>query len=176
MRYEKYNYRLKVTPEIMQCKENYESIILKDKYIPQTNKLLDITNDCYVYEQDGENLKEWLHKEDFTGYKNNNLKKDDITSLIFALNNALSYLEDYLISENSIILDFETITKKGDTWLFTIIPNLNRDFSYELSKMLIRLLRYVDVYDKGALNIAYRLFVASSKDNYTITDLLRIIK
>ena len=58
---------------------------------------------------------------------------------------------------------------------FIAIPNLNFDFSYELSKFLIRILRFVDIEDKEALSLAYGLFVRSSKDNYTMNDLIELV-
>ena len=109
---------------------------------------------------------------------NNKLKKRDLKFIIKTIDNMLSSIENYLLSENSILLDIRTIMlgkeNKKTKLKFVVIPNYNSDFSYELSKLLIRLLRYVDVNDKDALNLAYRLFVKSSKDNYTINDLLEI--
>ena len=40
---------------------------------------------------------------------------------------------------------------------------------------MIKLLRYVDVEDKEALTLSYGLFVRSSKDNYTMNDLMELV-
>lgn len=110
----------------------------------------------------------------------NKLNKEDICNIIIAIDEILTSLENYLISENSVSLDPRLIRVKKDDYeelnlSFIVIPNLNLDFSYELSKFLIRILRFVDVSDKDALNLAYSLFVRSSKDNYVINDLMELI-
>ena len=60
-------------------------------------------------------------------------------------------------------------------WIKSYRKNLG-DFSFELSKFLIKSLRYTDVNDKKGLELAYKLFVKSSKDNYTINDLMKVCK
>lgn len=112
--------------------------------------------------------------------KNNRLCKDDICELIISIDEILTSLENYLVSENSVALDLRLIrVVKNDDELkfkYVAIPNYCADFSYELSKLLIRVLRYIDVADKEALNIAYGLFVRSSKENYTMNDLLSLVE
>ena len=110
----------------------------------------------------------------------NKLKKYDICNIITSIDDILTSLENYLISENSISLDPRLIRVKKDNEgeldiSFIVVPNLNLDFSYELSKFLIRILRFVDVSDRDALNLAYSLFVRSSKDNYVISDLMELV-
>lgn len=110
----------------------------------------------------------------------NKLRKDDICNIITSIDDILTSLENYLISENSVSLDSRLIRIKKDSngeldISFIVVPNLNLDFSYELSKFLIRILRFVDVSDKEALNLGYNLFVRSSKDNYVINDLMELV-
>lgn len=112
--------------------------------------------------------------------KSNRLCKDDICELIISIDEILTSLENYLVSENSVALDLRLIrVVKNDDELkfkYVAIPNYCADFSYELSKLLIRVLRYIDIADKEALNIAYGLFVRSSKENYTMNDLLSLVE
>lgn len=117
-------------------------------------------------------LDDWLKK-------GNKLSKKQLEKFIYCIDACLSSIEDRNISENSICLNFHTVRVHEENpfdFYFTIISNLNSDFSYELSKLLIRLLRYVDVNDKEALNLAYKLFVKSSKDNYTINNLIEAVE
>ena len=112
--------------------------------------------------------------------KNIKLKKKDVCEILLAIDKVLFNIENYLISENSVILDLKTIRlskiRKGNNrYRFIAIPNYKLDFSYELSKFLIRILRFVDVEDKEALSLAYSLFVRSSKDNYTMNDLIELV-
>lgn len=117
-------------------------------------------------------LDDWLKK-------GNKLSKKQLEKFIYCIDACLSSIEDRNISENSICLNFHTVRVHEENpfdFYFTIIPDLNSDFSYELSKLLIRLLRHVDVNDKEALTLAYKLFVESSKDNYTINNLLKAVE
>lgn len=112
--------------------------------------------------------------------KSNKLKKRDLCDIIDDIDSMLSSIENYLISENSVSLDprllrVDKSEKNKFVLKFVIIPNYKSSFSYELSKFLIRILRHVDVEDKNALNLGYGLFVRSSKDNYTISDLMELI-
>lgn len=166
-------------------------IYIKDVYV---------NNESYEYkilmEQDIENVNKM--QIEYDGNKTNLLydinnkitlenyllqKKLNVASLLLIIknvNNLLNSISNYLLSENSITLDFRTIVidKEGkNTKLkFCLVPNLNNDFSFELSKFLMKLLRYVDIKDKNALPLAYKLFIKSSKDNYTIDDLLEVVR
>ena len=110
--------------------------------------------------------------------KSNKLKSNDLKTIIKSINTMLNEIENYLISENSIILDTKSIyidKRKGKCNLtFVPVPDYHSDFSFELSKLLIRLMRYVDVNDKETLALAYGLFIKSSKDNFTINDLMEL--
>lgn len=112
--------------------------------------------------------------------KSNKLKKKDICKILDSIDNVLSTIENYLIEENSLAMDLRLIRvekKNKDNFLlkFIVIPNYKSDFSYELSKFLIKILRFIDIDDKNALTLAYGLFVRSSKENYTINDLMELV-
>ena len=112
--------------------------------------------------------------------KTNKLKKKDVCDIIIAIDEILFSLENYLISENSLVLDLRAIRlarlkNNRIRYKFVAAPNINLDFSYELSKFLIRILRFVDIEDKEALSLSYGLFVRSSKDNYTMNDLMELV-
>lgn len=156
--------------------ESYESKILAEENIENIIKYQ------IVYEGENRVLKyDVSNTIGFDEYlKTKRLKKDDICKIISAIDDILFSVENYLLSESSIALDLKLIrvTKNARgsmLFKFIAIPNYNSDFSYELSKFLIRILRHVDVEDKEALTLAYGLFVRSSKDNYTMNDLMELI-
>lgn len=156
--------------------ESYESKILSEDNIENMIK--------YQLVYDGENR---VLKYDVSGtigldeyLKQKKLTKKDICKVLFAIDEILLSIENYLLSENSLALDLKLIRvlkKKSDSicFKFIAIPNYNSCFSYELSKFLIKLLRHVDVEDKDALTLSYGLFVRSSKDNYTMNDLMELV-
>ena len=156
--------------------ESYEYKILMEQDIDNVNKM--------QIEYDGNKVNLLYDINNKITLENYLLqKKLNVASLLLIIkniNNLLNSISNYLLSENSIILDFRTIVidREGrNTRLkFCLVPNLNNDFSFELSKFLMKVLRYVDIKDKNALPLAYKLFIKSSKDNYTIDDLLEVVK
>ena len=156
--------------------ESYESKILAEENIENIIKYQ------IVYEGENSVLKyDVSNTVGFDEYlKTKRLKKEDICKIVSSIDDILFSVENYLLSENSIALDLKLIrvAKNGRgkiSFKFIAIPNFNSDFSYELSKFLIRILRHIDVEDKDALTLAYGLFVRSSKDNYTMNDLMELI-
>ncbi len=155
--------------------ESYESKILGEENIENVYKFqiaYDNEERNLVYDVGGSiGLDEYL--------KSNRLGKIDLCDIVMAIDEVLLSIENYLVSENSISLDLKLIrVKRIDDRLklkFIVIPNYKSDFSYELSKLLIRTLRFIDIDDKEALNLAYGLFVRSSKENYLISDLLELV-
>lgn len=156
--------------------ESYEYKILMEQDIDNVNKME------IEYEGNKTNLKyDISNKITLENYLLQ--KKLNVASLLLIIknvNNLLNSISNYLLSENSITLDFRTIVidkVNNKTRLkFCLVPNLNNDFSYELSRFLMKILRYIDINDKNALPLAYKLFIKSAKDNYTIDDLLEVVK
>lgn len=102
--------------------------------------------------------------------KENKLKENDFRIIIRGIKNARNTF-------NTIDFDFEKIYYEGtkESLGFTTKAG-DYDFHFELSKFLIRLLRFTDVNDNKALPLAYSLFVKSSKDGYRLKDLIEIIE
>ena len=156
--------------------ESYEYKILMEQDIDNVNKM--------QIEYDGNKVNLLYDINNKITLENYLLqKKLNVASLLLIIkniNNLLNSISNYLLSENSVVLDFRTIVidreGKNTKLKFCLVPNLNNDFSFELSKFLMKVLRYVDIKDKNALPLAYKLFIKSSKDNYTIDDLLEVVK
>ena len=152
---------------------SYETKVLLEESIPSIIKLdIGYENENTIIKYDVSNL---ISLENYVEL--NKLKSKDYSKILNSLDEALSYIENYLISENSLLLELNSIfyDEMSGKLYFIVVPNLKRDFSFELSKLLIRLLRHVDIEEKETMNLAYRLFIKSSKENYTINDLLDIV-
>lgn len=155
--------------------ESYESKILSEDNIESIIK--------YQVAYDGEqrilkyDVSNTASLEEYI--KHRKLKKKDLCEILTSIDDMLSSLENFLVSENSIPLDLKFIrierVKERNKYKFIGIPNYHSSFSFELSKLLIKILRYVDVDDKEAISLGYGLFVRSSKDNYTISDLMELV-
>lgn len=161
--------KILIKPEGLAPQDSYERTILRVKKLNYLSGKMKINyeENAYEYDVEGQTLEDYV--------KEHKLTKNDIINLIKDIDNVLNETENYLLSKNSIILDLKAIWRNKEKNLFTLAPNINLDFSFELSKLIIRILRFVDVKDKEALNLAYKIFVTTSKDNYTITDLLKVV-
>lgn len=160
--------------------DSYESILLKNENIDRILKYYLVENDeiCKI-------------RFDITGLmsldsyvKKNALKENDISFIINEISKMLTTTENFLISENSIILNPESImmtlsrdknNKIKRKLLFAVIPSYNGDFYEQLVKLLLYILRNVDKNDKKSILLAYNLFSESAKENFTINNLLNII-
>ena len=161
-------------------KDSYESTLLKNTAIDRVLK--------YYLVDNGEVSK---LRYDITSLasldsyvKKHSLRQDDIKFIINEISNLLLSAENYLISENSIILNPETIMitlSKNENnnikkkLLFTLIPSFNGDFYEQLVKLLLYILRNVDKTDKKSILLAYNLFSESAKENFTINNLLNVL-
>lgn len=103
------------------------------------------------------------------------LKSEDIIKIITSINNLLHFLAYYFLNENNIDILGTMIDIKTNKLIFTYISNYNSDFSFDFSKFLLKLLRFTDINDKKALTLAYDLFLKSSKENYTIDEIMEVI-
>ncbi len=168
---------LYIFPDEMKVnKASYEYTMLCENNIKNTLSFQGATETNYRYYKDlhWEWLNRWLVKPVKDGVRvgNNKFNKKSIIKIIRTIDDVISEMEKYLISENSLCLNLDSIATDGENFYFALIPNNNSDFSYELSKFLIKILRYVDVEDKEGIDLAYNLFVKSSKEDYTMVDLL----
>lgn len=156
--------------------ESYETKILHEENIENVQKfqlVYEGDESCLCY-----NVSNTMSFEELI--KTRKLKKKDICHILDSLDQLLTTIENYLISENSVSLDLRLVRveksyQENLRIRYILIPNFKSSFSFELSKFLIKILRYVDVEDKNALQLAYGLFVRSSKDNYTINDLMELV-
>ena len=162
--------KILIIPEQIEKEKTYNKTILEEEnlnYLPSRMKI-NYENNAYEYAVKGQTLEEYVKE-------GNRITKKDIINLLDSIDEMLSEIKNYLLSENNVILDLKTICKDEDKYYFTLAPNIDLDFKYELSKLIIRILRYVNVNDKKTLELAYSLFIKTSQDNYTIDDLLNII-
>lgn len=154
----------------------FESKLLELEHIDKilfAEKSLEDGNNTFVYDTNALiSLNNYFLK--------NRLKFNDICNLLKQINDCYINIDNYLISESSLVLDSRLIfldTKNlFNNIKFVVLPNYECDASYSLSKLLIQVLRGIDCDDKDALKLAYALFQASQMENYSIDDLLYVVK
>ncbi len=161
-------------------KNCYESILLKNENVDRLLKFyITDNNGMQKLRYDISNL---VSLESYI--KKNTLDKKEISFIINEIYNMLKQTENYLISENSIILNPKTImvALSNDKKLgfkkklyFAAIPEYNGDFYMQLVKLLIFILKNTNKTDKKAILFSYSLFCESSKENFTIDNLINII-
>jgi|GEM_PF-4151979 len=100
----------------------------------------------------------------------------EVKSLILEISATLKRMEEYLLSDKSILLEADYIyVDPSDFKVFLCcIPGLPGDFSDGLRRLLQSLLNKVDYKDKDSVAIIYSLYQESLKENYSIEDLMQI--
>ena len=99
-----------------------------------------------------------------------------IRTLVWGIANALDHMEQYLLSENSVLLTPEYLYVEPESlkvWL-CLVPGLERDFPEDYSRLLEYLLGKVDHKDKESVVLAYGLYQETRKENYGMEDILRL--
>lgn len=114
--------------------------------------------------------------------KNNKITKKEIVTLVEGLQDienqakAINTNKNYI---NGFILDPDRIKIYKDTGYLHIYydhtQQLKNDFYYDVSKLMIKILRSIDVNDKEALSLGFTLCVRTSKDDFKIKDLKEAI-
>ncbi len=98
-----------------------------------------------------------------------------IRRLLLGIAQTLTRMEDYLLSENLILLDPEMIYMDPAEFQpgLCLMPGYEGNFPGEFSRFLQFLLSRTDHADKEAVMLVYGLYQESLKDNYGLGDLLR---
>ena len=97
-----------------------------------------------------------------------------IRTLVRGIACALEHMEQYLLSENCVLLTPEYLYVEPESlkvWL-CLVPGLERDFPEDYSCLLEYLLGKVDHKDKESVVLAYGLYQETRQENYGMADIL----
>lgn len=111
-------------------------------------------------------------------FEHKSMKLTEIQNLIFGIARTLDHMEAYLLGEEQILLKPEYIYADPEslTVMFCLVPGSRFDFMESLTELLRYLLGKVDHQDKEAVVAAYGLFQESQKENYSLEDLLNVLR
>ena len=104
------------------------------------------------------------------------IQAEQIRALVFGIARSLDHMEQYLLSEKSVLLDPEYLYVDPEglkVWL-CLVPGMECDFPEDYSRFLEYLLGKVDHRDKESVVLAYGLYQETRKENYGMTDILRL--
>lgn len=104
------------------------------------------------------------------------IQAEQIRALILGIARSLDHMEQYLISEKSVLLNPEYLYVDPESlkvWL-CLVPGLECDFPEDYSRLLEYLLGKVDHRDKESVVLAYGLYQETRKENYGMADILRL--
>jgi hypothetical protein len=102
---------------------------------------------------------------------------EDLSSVLIQISNAVNAVKNYLLDENSLLLESENIfsDEKGNELKFCVLPGNRKSFEKSLRVLITELLRHVDTNSHEALRLGFRLFQAVSDPNYRLHDVLEKI-
>lgn len=98
--------------------------------------------------------------------RENKLGMKDYKNLVIGIRNGMNTLKT---------IDFDNVYYDGKDIGLTPL-NKEQDFYYDLSRFFVRMLRFCEIDNRETLNLAYSLFVTSSRTDYKIEDLVRVVE
>lgn len=104
------------------------------------------------------------------------IQAEQIRAMVFGIARSLDHMEQYLLSEKSVLLDPEYLYVDPESlkvWL-CLVPGMECDFPEDYSRFLEYLLGKVDHKDKESVVLAYGLYQETRKENYGMADILRL--
>ena len=104
------------------------------------------------------------------------IQAEQIRALVFGIARSLDHMEQYLLSEKSVLLDPEYLYVDPESlkvWL-CLVPGMECDFPEDYSRFLEYLLGKVDHRDKESVVLAYGLYQETRQENYGMADILRL--
>lgn len=109
--------------------------------------------------------------------ENHLLRESEIRQIILGISGVLDRMEQYLLRENSVLLEPDYIYVNPEDfqiWL-CLVPGVERDFPYDYGKLLEYLLGKINHQDKESVILAYGLYQETRKENYGMEDILRLL-
>ena len=106
------------------------------------------------------------------------ITREEICQLLVRLHVTLMRMEEYLLSEDGLLLEPEYIYVKPE-WFgigLCLVPGGSGDFPVQLSRLLQYLMKKVDHRDKESVVLAYGLYQESQKENYGMEDLMKLVQ
>ena len=102
---------------------------------------------------------------------------EELSSVLIQISNAVNAVKNYLLDENSLLLESENIfsDEKGNELKFCVLPGNRKSFEKSLRVLITELLRHVDTNSHEALRLGFRLFQAVSDPDYRLHDVLERI-
>lgn len=106
------------------------------------------------------------------------IQVEEIEQLIQQSDRLLEQLESYMLSEQSVFLNPAAVfmNEEQQRYYFTYIPGYEQSFSESLRELLAYLLKKIDYEDETAVVLAYTLFQVSSREGYSMEELLRAVR
>ena len=128
------------------------------------------------------NEKELLY--DITGmsslssiFGRNLIRREELVKITLAIKQLGDSLREYLLSEDNIKFDFNYIYYKAkqNQYYFCYCPERVEDFALQMKTLYNQILDYVNYNDKDAVSIAYGMQEISSRDDFTLEELLEFV-
>lgn len=110
--------------------------------------------------------------------QNRFIDRGEICQLLIQLHVALRRMEEYLLSEDGLLLDpdYIYVEPEGFRTGLCLVPGMAGSFPDRLSRLLQYLMKKVDHRDKECVVLAYGLYQESLKENFSVEDLMKLVQ
>ena len=110
--------------------------------------------------------------------QNRFIDRGEICQLLIQIHVALMRMEEYLLSEDGLLLepDYIYVEPEGFKTGLCLVPGMAGNFPERLSRLLQYLMKKVDHRDKECVVLAYGLYQESLKENFSVEDLMKLVQ
>lgn len=105
-------------------------------------------------------------------YEKENLNGEQMKNLIRKIIEVIRICKEYLLDENRIMLDPESIFVQEEEYYFCYCPLGKRHFCEDFHRLTEFFVEKMDYEDKEGIYLAYRLHRVTMEENYCMTELL----
>lgn len=172
------NQRILIPPKTYNIRLHRISVNHYEYRMLEENKIQGLLSMEILPYQDGEGLYyDITRKQSLTKFfSTRKIEQKDIKTLILELYKVISYLPEYLLDEDSLLMDMEDIYVDRDFSLhLCYVPGFTNNISLQISKILSKMLSHIDHNDHEAVVLGYSLYQESQRKDYVFKDLLQII-
>lgn len=106
-----------------------------------------------------------------------NIGSEDIISLLTQIDTAAAVVQNYLLSESSLLIDPDHVyaDKQKKELKICVVPEYNGCFEEELKQLILRIVPHINTDDSIAMRTGIRLMRAVSKNDYKLHDVLEML-
>ncbi|MCR5666688.1 MAG: FHA domain-containing protein [Eubacterium sp.] len=152
--------------------EDFEMRMIQQNKIEGLLEMFEVVQDqklSFLYDISGmQSLDVYLQRKEVT--------KEFLQNLVYRLKQVSSRLQDYLLSQEALVLSLESVFIKNDEMKFVYLPGNEQGVAAGLQRLMENMLGQIDHSDRSCVELAYRLYQRTTEENFSFNSFLEELK